>query len=188
MNNRILHIIFLLALGIGLFVSCERWDSTEGVSHVSELPVFEFEGGQYLSFVEGELDTFIDPGVRVTSGGEPLPFDSVGAVNVKRPGLYIIAFYAVNADNLEKIAYRYVAITHADVSSNDFTGKYTTNRWGDVEMKVKRLSENGYYKCSDVLGYPGIEVEGAFVDLGNNNIVLLPGDGFFGRFAQWEGR
>jgi hypothetical protein len=37
------------------------------------------------------------------------------------------------------------------------------------------------------MGYPGLEVPGKFVDLGDNNLVLLHGDGYFGRYANSEG-
>jgi len=42
--------------------SCETWNETEDVSHVSYLPEFTLEGGDFISLVKVDSGEFDDPG------------------------------------------------------------------------------------------------------------------------------
>lgn len=171
-------------------VQCEPWDESAEVSHVSYLPEFKLIGGEFLSYQVNELDTFVDPGFEATSNGVKVSVlhSSDTVVKVDEVGLYAIGYYAENSDGLGTTKYRYVSITHNNVSKNDLTGKYYTDRWGPrAEMKVTRENDKGYYKCTEVFGYPGAEMKGKFVDLGKGDLVLLPGNGYFGDFGLAEG-
>jgi hypothetical protein len=102
--------------------------------------------------------------------------------------VYNILYYAENSDGLSAIGERIVAVTNNDVTENDLSGDYIGTRWSpQVEMKVTKVDEKGLYKCTEIFGYPGTEMKGRFVDLGNNELVLIHGEGDFGAYANAEG-
>ncbi len=169
------------------FWSCERWYTTEDVSHISYLPEFSLEGGEFISLLRSDTIEYEDPGVTAVSDGVPLTVYSAGEVDVSETGVYLIQYYAQNHDGLIGVTERIVAITHHDVSNNDLSGSYTTNIWEPVETKVKKINKNGLYECDDVLGFPGFKIEGKFVDLGNNELELIHGEGYFGKYSGSEG-
>ncbi len=112
---------------------------------------------------------------------------AAGEVDLSRAGVYVIRYYAENSDRIPATADRIIAVTHEDVSDNDLSGRYTGTNWDVVESRVKKTDPKGLYETDDVLGFPGFPVEGKFVDIGNNELVLVAGDGFFGRYASSEG-
>lgn len=173
-----------------LQTSCEQWDQTDNISHISYIPTFEIIDGEYLSYQVNELDTFIDPGAVAYENDKKISLSTLGDTSVKvdEVGLYTIVYYAWNSDELLGIAYRYVSITHNKVSNNDLSGKYTGTIWSpQVNMMVSPINNLGYYKCTEVMGFPGAEMKGEFVDLGRGELVLLPGKGYFGSFGASEG-
>ena len=179
--------VFLIAIAL-FIVSCEKWYDTEEVSHVSYLPEFEIKGGEFLSYVVTDSAEYTDQGALAFEKDRELEVISIGEVDLTEVGVYIIAYYAFNRDGLLGIGERIVAVTNEDVSGNDLSGKYETSRWGEkVEMKVTKIDNNGLYKCSEVFGYPGSEMKGKIVDLGDHELVLVHGEGDFGRFASTLG-
>lgn len=185
-TNAVRHIIIFLT--VVTMISCEKWYVTEDVSHVSYLPEFTLIGGEFMSLEVTESGEFEDPGVIATVDGEQVQVYYSGGVDLTEVGLYIITYYAANSDALYKTAQRYVAVTNGDVSDNDYSGTYIGTLWSpQVESKVKKIDEKGLYKCEDVMGYPGFEMPGRFVDLGDGEIVLLPGEGYFGSYDASEG-
>jgi hypothetical protein len=184
---RIKHIIGYIII-MSFFLSCTKWKETEDVSHVSQLPKFELTGGEFISFVKDEQSDFTDPGVLATVDGEPVSVISSGSVDLSEPGVYIITYYAQNKDFLSNTVERIIAVTHEKVTNNDLSGKYTGTVWSpQVEMKVTKVDEKGLYKCSEVMGYPGFEMKGRFVDIGDNELILLHGEGFFGNYSASTG-
>jgi hypothetical protein len=184
MKGTIGNRLILLAL---LFSSCERWYTTEDASHVSFLPEFTLEGGEFISVVRSDTAEFTDPGATASSNGIELTVYSVGSVDLSKTGVYIIRYYAVNDDGLTSTADRFVAVTHYDVSDNDLSGTYTGTLWEPVESKVKKKYAAGLYECEEVLGYYNLSMPGRFIDLGENELVLLPGDGYLGHYASSTG-
>lgn len=178
------HILLLIA---SLLVGCEKWYTTEDVSHVSYIPEFEMNGGEFISVTVEDSAEFEDPGVTATSNGEPLIVYASGEVDLTEVGVYIITYYAENSDKIKNTADRIVAVTNDDVSDNDLSGDYSGTIWDPVEAKVKKVDEKGLYESGDVMGFPGFPVPGKFVDLGNGELVLINGEGFFGRYAPSEG-
>lgn len=167
--------------------SCEKWYTTEEVSHVSYLPVFELTGGEFISMIETDSVEFVDPGVTASADGEPLTVYYQGEVDLAEVGVYLILYSAYNQDGLLGTAERIVAVTHHDVSGNDLSGTYTTDIWGPVESRIRKIDADGLYESDDVMGFPGIEIEGKFVDLGNSDLELIHGEGYFGRYSGSEG-
>ncbi len=178
-----LIVLFVLSLG-----SCDEPDETENVSHVSYLPRFEIIGGEFNSFVVTESAVYQDPGARAYENKKEIKLYAYGDVNLTQVGVYSVLYYAENSDGLYTIGERIVAVTNKDVADNDLSGKYTGTLWSPlVEMKVEKADRKGLYTCSDVMGYPGAEMKGKFVDLGNNELVLVHGKGDFGAYASSEG-
>lgn len=178
---------YILLLGPILMTGCEKWYTTEEVSRVSYIPVFEMVGGEFISMERQDSVEFEEPGVKASADGEPLTVYYAGDVDLSEVGVYLIEYSAENNDGLVGKAERVVAVTNSDVSKNDLSGTYTGTIWDPVESKVKKIDENGLYECEDVLGFPGFEMKGRFVDLGGSELVLLHGDGFFGRYSNSEG-
>ena len=178
---------YILLIVPWLMSGCEKWYTTDEVSHISYIPVFEMIGGDFISMERQDSVEFEDPGVTASSAEVPLTVYTAGSVDLTEVGVYLIEYFAENNDGLVGKAERVVAVTNDDVSNNDLSGTYTGTIWDPVESKVKKIDENGLYECEDIMGFPGFEILGRFVDLGGNELVLLHGDGFFGRYANSEG-
>jgi hypothetical protein len=78
-------------------------------------------------------------------------------------------------------------VTYEDVSDHDLSGTYVGTNWTTIESKVKKVHEKGYYECEEIMGYYDAEMPGSFVDLGNKTLLLIDGEGYFGRYAVSEG-
>ncbi len=171
-----------------IFTSCEKWYDTKDVSHISTYPTFELIDGDFQSFVISDSAEYEDPGARAYDNGTPLSVYSSGEVDLSTVGVYFIQYYAENQDGIYSLAERVVSVTRNNVSSNDLSGTYEGTTYEPfVQMKVERIDSNGLYKCSEVFGYPGTTTRGRFVDLGKNQLVLLHGDGDFGKYASVGG-
>ena len=183
-------LLFLLALCLLTFSSCSEspWDTTTDVSTESYFPQFEFIGEQYISFPVNTLAEFIDSGVIATINGQEISYGTIeDTVKVDSVGLYSIAYYAFNEHDILGFTYRYIAITDTIEFAHELEGNYVGgSRFGTAEMKVKKLGY-GFYSCSDVMGYPNAEMEGVIVDMGRNNLQVLPGEGDFGDFDATYG-
>ncbi|MBN1414176.1 MAG: DUF5011 domain-containing protein [Bacteroidales bacterium] len=192
MVNSIMRIIsyIVFASFIVLLSSCEKWYETADVSHVTCLPEFSFEGGDFISLVRQDSGEYDDQGVTATANGKPVAVYTFveNYVDVTTPGIYTLAYYAENPEGFSKIAQRIVAVTYEDVSGNDLAGTYSGTVWDPVEATVIKISEGGLYKMDDVMGYPGYAMPGRFVDLGQETLILLPGEGYFGEYDFSEGQ
>lgn len=167
--------------------SCEKWYKTEDISHISQLPVFDLAGGEFISLQRSDTIEFEDPGVTAEAEGQALTVYASGEVDVSEVGVYLIQYSASNKDKLLGTAERIVAVSHHNVSNNDLSGLYETNIWEIAETKMNKIDVNGLYECDDVMGFPNYEIRGKFIDLGNNELVLIHGDGYFGRYGGSEG-
>jgi hypothetical protein len=186
-NSQFVKFIAFLLIIISVS-SCEKWYDTKDASHVSQLPRFEITGGEFNFYVVVDSAEFTDPGAKAFEGENELAVYSYGDVDLTEVGVYIIYYYAENSDGLSSVGERIVAVGNYDVTDNDLSGDYEGTLWSPLtEMKVTKVNENGLYKCSEVFGFPGSEVKGRFVDLGENELVLVPGEGDFGRYAMSNG-
>ena len=181
MSKKASYIILIFILG---FSSCEKWNTTADVSHVSELPKFDLTGGDFISVRPSDTAEYEDPGATASANGKQLTVYPVGSVDLSAEGVYLITYWAVNSDGLWSSAERIIAVTRYDVSGNDLSGTYTGTNWTPVDSKVKKIDPDGLYDCSEVMGYPGASMPGRFVDLGNNELVLLHGEGYFGKYEM----
>jgi hypothetical protein len=185
-------LVFTILLILSILTGCDKWYTTEDVSHISPLPQFILAGGEFISISRADSGEFIDPGVTAKLDEDTVDVTKSGSadaanVDVTKTGVYIITYTAQNADGLIASAQRVVAVTNVDVTNNDLSGTYTGTLWDQVESKVKKIDPKGLYKCSEVMGYPGAIMTGKFVDIGNNKLVLINGEGYFGRYKSSEG-
>jgi hypothetical protein len=181
-------LIMLLFVVLILSAGCQKWDETKDASHVSDLPVFEITGGNFVSYIVIDSGKYVDPGAKAWEGSDSLNVYYLGDVDLTKVGVYTITYYAINSDGLWATDERVIAVTNNDVSDQDLSGKYTGTLWSPmVEMKVEKIDTNGLYECSEVLGFPNSKMKGRFVDLGNHELVLLHGKGDFGNYANSEG-
>ncbi len=186
MTISIRHIAFILL--ILLLVSCEKWYETDDVSKISYLPEFELKGGEFISVIRSDSGSYTEPGVTATVEGEQVNIRRFGNVDVTKPGAYLLIYYAENSDGISNTAERVVAVTYEDVSENDLSGTYAGTLWEPlVQSKVTKTDTRGLYECEEVFGFPGASMPGRFVDIGGNELVLLPGEGYFGSYAASEG-
>lgn len=171
-----------------LLFSCEKWDETADLSHISYLPEFYLKGGDFISMIEQDSGEFEEPGVTATVNGSSVNvYYAFNNVDITNPGVYQVMYYAENAEGFSKMAQRIVAVTFEDVSGNDLSGTYSGTLWEAVEATVIKIDPNGLYKMDDVMGYPGFAMPGRFVDMGQGELVLLPGEGYFGEYDASEG-
>lgn len=171
-----------------LVTGCEKWYTTEDVSHISYLPEFEINGGEFVSVIRADSIEYEDPGAQAYSEGEELHVYSYGEVDLSEVGVYIIVYAAQNTDGLVGTAERIVAVTHEDVSHIDLEGTYIGTNWDPlVESRIKKIDDKGLYECDDIMGYPDAEMTGRFVVLGDHQLVLIHGEGYFGNYAGSEG-
>lgn len=185
---RIMRKLLTYSIIILLFSQgCEKWYATEDVSHVSYIPQFNIEGGDFISLLRSDTAEYTDPGATATANDETLKVYAFGEVDLSKIGVYIIRYLAENDDGIMGEADRIVAVTYYDVSSNDLSGTYVGTNWDPVESKVRKVNEKGLYECDEVLGYYDLTMPGRFVDLGNDELVLLAGEGYLGRYASYEG-
>ena len=166
--------------------TCDKWDDTADISHISYLPEFDMTGGDFISILK-DSGNFQLPPIRVTVQGKDVNWWGTDDYDVKTPGVYIITYYAENDEGFSKTADRILAVTYENVINNDLSGDYERNAYGPAEMRMTKLNSMGLYKCEDVLGFPGAPMPGRIVDLGKNSLVLLPGEGDFGRYDVSEG-
>ena len=178
-------VLFGLSIALG---SCEKWYETADVSHDSYLPEFTLKGGDFISMVQQDSGEFDDPGVTARVNGSGVNVYYVyDYVDITTPGIYQVVYYAENSEGFSKTAERIVAVTYEDVSVNDLSGTYTGTLWDPVEATVIKINPGGLYKMDEVMGYPGFSMPGRFVDLGQEKLVLLPGEGYFGEYDISEG-
>ncbi|MFO7657958.1 MAG: hypothetical protein R6W78_12925 [Bacteroidales bacterium] len=179
--------IFFAAVFVFVCVTCDKWDDTADISHITYLPEFEMAGGEFISIMKDSAG-FKLPSVRATVQGKDVNWYYMSNYfDVTTPGVYIIKYYAENDEGFSKTAERILAVTYEPVTNNNLSGVYQRNVWGPAEMTLTKTDPGGLYKCSDVMGFPGLPMPGKIVDLGRNRLALLPGEGYFGRYDASEG-
>jgi hypothetical protein len=184
--QKVIQIVSLTLFSV-ILATCYKWDDTADISHVSYLPEFEMIGGDFISIIKDSAGFKLPP-IRVTVEGNDVNWYYLSNYfDVNTPGVYIITYYAENDEGFSKTADRILSVTYEDVTNNDLSGDYERNVYGPAEMRITKLDSRGLYKCEDVLGFPGAPMPGRIVDLGNNRLVLLPGEGYFGKYDISEG-
>ena len=152
-----------------LLGACDKEKSSEGVSRVTEYPVFEVMGDEVMFHPEGTA--FVDPGVSATEGGAELDVEesAVGVfkgysgtdVDGNVADHYIKSYSAENKDGFAGTATRdvWVATTGDLVSSIE--GVYTSTvvrngsasaQYTDMQYILIWKNSDGTYSISDGIG------------------------------------
>lgn len=192
MNKTSIHIFITVILVV--LLSCERTNETEIVSVISSFPEFELDGGAFMSFIKNDSLQWEEPGYQAYVNGKKISSVDYGQdVDLSTPGVYYRYYAAENAEGIVSTTRRVIAVTYRAVHENDLSGTYETSRWAEgIQTQVQKKDKNGLYVCQDVFGYPEAGVKGEFVDLGKANngtnyLVLLNGDGYFGKYIGGRG-
>jgi|GEM_PF-1267080 len=117
--------------------SCSNEDPVG--STVTDYPILEMAGDRITVLTEG--DTFTDPGVTSTIGGEPVDVTVDGSVNTITPGVYNIYYSSINDDGFPAEVRRIVIVLESDPSSVNLEG--TFYRSGNPNT-VTRLDDRVY--------------------------------------------
>ncbi|MFC5272232.1 immunoglobulin-like domain-containing protein [Adhaeribacter terreus] len=141
---------FFLLFALPFLFSCERDLETEGISRITNYPVFNMPGDQFLSVEVG--GTFNDPGVTATEGGAEIPVTKTGdVVDTSTPGVYIMNYTATNKDGYSASTTRYVGVIAPDAAAADLSGNYKRNAGVFGVSKVTKVGV-GHYTTDNVGG------------------------------------
>src|SRR5688500_18865598 len=95
-----------------------------GSSRIVYFPSVVTKGEKTMIIDQGT--TFTDPGVTATLNGQPVTATSAVTVNTSVPGVYNLEYVATSPDGYTASDWRTVVVmsTSAQVTANDFSGKY----------------------------------------------------------------
>jgi len=108
-------------------------------STVTNYPILEMAGDRITVLNEG--DTFTDPGVNGTIGGEAVDVTVEGSVDTGTPGVYDIYYSAINDDGFPAEVRRIVIVLESDPSAVNLEGTFYRN--GNPNT-VSRLDDRVY--------------------------------------------
>lgn len=148
---KIISIIFSLFLMSVLF-SCNKTDfnyppGTVGKSKIVYFPSVTIKGDRLVIINQGS--TFTDPGVDALLNGTAVQFTTTGNVDANTPGIYDLAYSAMNPEGYSASDWRTVVVIGNDVSSNDFSGVYLrpatgiTSTWSKIKDGVYSVENPG---------------------------------------------
>lgn len=136
-------VIFIAVFAL-IMTSCSNEDLVS--SRITNYPVLTMAGDRITVLTEG--DTFTDPGVVGTIGGEEVEVTTEGTVDTSTPGVYDIYYSSVNSDGFPAEARRIVIVLDSAPSAYDLSGTFYRNGNPNV---VTRLSDR-VYKASNAGG------------------------------------
>lgn len=152
-----------------LFSSCEKEKSSEGVSRVTDYPVFEFTGDELMFHPQGTA--FVEPGVTATEGGAQLDVEesTIGVFNGysgadvdgNTADHYVKSYSAENKDGFKGSATRDVWVATTGDLVNSIEGVYTSTvvrngsasaQYTDMGYILIWANSDGTYSISDGIG------------------------------------
>jgi hypothetical protein len=176
--KNIIKIITLTFFIATVFTSCDK--DSEGVSKVVTYPVFNLEGGNFITVVRA-AGSFVDPGVQAFAGDIEVPVITTGTVDLSTTGLYQIFYTAYDESGLFSVSTERKVLITDTILTEDYSGTYvhSTNS-SRIRTVTKPAGALGWYKFSDSWWQSSaIPVE--FVDLGSS-LKIIPGNSNFGPF------
>ncbi|MDR2064465.1 MAG: DUF5011 domain-containing protein [Prevotellaceae bacterium] len=177
--KNIIKIVTLTFFAATVFISCSK--DSEGVSKVVTYPVFNLEGGNFITDTVRPTGSFVDPGVQAFSGDIEVPVISSGSVDITTPGLYILTYTAFDESGLFSVsAERKVLITNEKLTE-DYFGTYVlkTNS-SRIRTVSKPAGAMGWYRFSDSW-WQAAAIPVEFVDFGSS-LKVIPGNSNYGPF------
>lgn len=153
--------IFLYISIVASLIGCNNDLETEGLSRITYYPTFELTGGNLMLYKVG--DPYTEPGIKVTEGGNDIPFTTTGTVDTSVPGFYSISYSAVNKDGFPGTATRTVVVLEDNLPELDLEGSWTsnTNAFSGASigqtLTITKLAD-GVYSATDSYAHPDVEV------------------------------
>lgn len=135
-NNKLIFLIMIAFVIVS--TSCSKTLDSEGISRITEYPVFTIVGDEVIAYPLGT--SYVDPGATATVGGADVDVKlSVEgrytgykgtSVNTDVADEYSVIYSAVNNDDIEVTATRTVMVTNNGDLVNSIEGAYwcTTTR------------------------------------------------------------
>ncbi len=161
MKNIFKFQISLLFLSVFL-ISCDK--ESEGISKVTTFPIITLTGESSIGVALGQ--PFVDPGYVAKEGDKDITKNVVvkGAVDVSKPGPYLLEYEAVNSDGFKRSATRTVVVyDKSSISTANISGTYVstikrTNTTtgasasrGPFSIVITKISD-GLFLIDDLLG------------------------------------
>lgn len=158
--------IFIYISIVASLVGCNNDLETEGLSRITYYPTFELTGGDLVLYNVGE--TYTEPGIKVTEGGQAIDFTTSGSVDTSTPGFYQISYAAKNKDGFEGSAIRTVVVLEENLPELDIEGSWTsnTNAFSGASigqtMTITKVAD-GVYEATDSYAHPDVEIPVRFL-------------------------
>lgn len=161
--------LIISVLSLLLLFACEKKHETDGLSSITNYPVFEMTGSDVVIISQGT--PFTDPGIKATAAGVEIPVEmnvtgaftgsSGTTVNSDIADKYVITYTAENSDGFANTAVRTVwVVTTGDLTAS-IEGLYTATvlrggvsspQYTDLEYILIWKTGNNTYSISDALG------------------------------------
>lgn len=107
--------------------SCDK-DTTGDVSRVTNYPLLELQGDQFMTIMVGS--TFTDAGATATIGSEQITPAISGSVDANATGVYVLTYSAENEDGFAASVRRWVGVIDAAAAANDLSAMYQRTAYG----------------------------------------------------------
>lgn len=151
-----------------LFLSSCVDNTTEGVSEITNYAVLNVIGDTEVIINQGS--SWTDPGADVTLSGEAYPYDTDGTVDTNIPGVYYIAYLAVNAEGYSASANRTVVVISTDPSIYDLSGNWARSNGSPGTCVQVSDREYTYDNAGGVTGANQLTV--TFINVNDEQIYI----------------
>ncbi len=171
-NLNRLFFLFLIVAGL----SCNKNDDynypagTVGHSRIIFFPSVAIKGDKLIILQPGTAYT--DPGVTALLNGATTPTTTSGAVDVTKPGVYVLTYTAKNPEGYTASDTRTVAVIGNDVSTHNYSGTYAryVSNAPNGQTSTWTKTANGVYTVVNPGGATGVTVTA--VNYSGNNIAI----------------
>ncbi|MFH1118448.1 MAG: BT_2262 family domain-containing protein [Bacteroidota bacterium] len=161
--------LIISVLSLLLLFACEKKHETDGLSTITNYPVFEMTGSDVVIVAKGT--PFTDPGIKATSGGVEIEVEinvdgaftgsTSASVNTDVCDKYVITYTAVNSDGFANSTFRTVWVCNTGDLTTNIEGLYTSTvlrggvsspQYTDMAYVLIWKTGDNTYKISDALG------------------------------------
>lgn len=161
--------LIISVLSLMLLFACEKKHETDGLSTITNYPVFEMTGSDVVIVPQGT--PFTDPGIKATAAGVEIAVEmsvsgaytgSAGtAVNSDVADKYVITYTAENSDGFANTASRTVWVVNTGNLTSSIEGLYTSTvlrggvsspQYTDLAYILIWKTGNNTYSISDAIG------------------------------------
>jgi hypothetical protein len=145
MRKLALSLLALAVLPAALALSGCKKVETDNLSRIKNYPGIALAGNEFYVINVGE--SFAEPGVTATLGGQPLTPIISNPVNTARPGIYVIRYKGANTEGDTITASRTIIVTDPVVNNLDQSGSFL--RTGFDASPVTKVGTKGLYRIDN---------------------------------------